>query len=365
MARNTLEIRLDLIQKNFELIQDYVKPLSLMAVLKANAYGLGSVEVGQALKEVGCSRFGVADVNEALELQHLNIPLQILGDIIDFEIPKLVSEDFIIPITSYENAQKVSQEAERQSKVASIHFLIDTGMGRLGMPIESSFETIQKVAELKGLSFDGIYSHFPHAYGDRQFSQQQVEKFTDLINKLESKNISFKEIHLANSDGLHNIESSVAQPFNMVRSGINLYGYYDLEGKHKFELHEVLSLKSKLVSVRELPQGATVGYGRTYTLSKSMKVGTVAIGYADGLPIEFSNKGRLVVNGVSCPIIGRVSMDYTTIDLSNADAEVGDDVLCLSESYDVNDWAKDSGTISYDIICSLGSRVKRVYLDGE
>ncbi|MCM8534828.1 MAG: alanine racemase [Lentisphaeraceae bacterium] len=365
MARNILEIRLDLIQKNFELIQKHVKPLSLMAVLKANAYGLGATEVGQALKEVGCSRFGVADVNEALELQHLEVPLQILGDIIDFEIPKLVSEEFIIPVTSYENALKISKEAESQNKKASVHFLIDTGMGRLGMPIDLSFETIQRVSSLKNLSFDGIYSHFPHAYGDRSFSEKQIEKFIDLLNKLKSQNISFGEVHFANSDGLHNIDASVEQPFSMVRSGINLYGYYDLEGTHKFELNEVLSLKSKLVSVRELPQGATVGYGRTYTLSKPMKVGTVAIGYADGLPIEFSNKGRLVVNGVSCPIIGRVSMDYTTIDLSNVDAEVGDEVLCLSEAYDVNDWAKDSGTISYDIICSLGSRVKRVYLNGK
>ncbi|MCM8531826.1 MAG: alanine racemase [Lentisphaeraceae bacterium] len=365
MARNILEIRLDLIQKNFEQIEEHVKPLSLMAVLKANAYGIGSIEVAQALKEVSCSRFGVADVDEALQLKHLNVPLQILGDIIDSEIATLVSEEFIIPITSYENALKVSKEAKRQNKFASIHFLIDTGMGRLGMPIESSFETIQQVSSLNNLSFDGIYSHFPHAYGDRPFSEQQVQKFTELVNKLKSKSISFQEVHLANSDGLHNIEASVDQPFSMVRSGINLYGYYDLEGEHQFNLNEVLTLKSKLVAIRELPQGATVGYGRTYNLSKEMRVGTVAIGYADGIPIEFSNKGQLVVNGVCCPIIGRVSMDYTTIDLSNVEAEVGDDVLCLSELYGVNDWAKDSGTISYDIICSLGSRVKRVYLDGK
>jgi alanine racemase len=192
----------------------------------------------------------------------------------------------------------------------------------------------------------------------------QVSFIKELLVQLQEVGVTFQEVHIANSDGVHNIDSSHKGPFTMVRTGINLYGYFDLEGRKRFNLTQVLTLKSKLIAIRELPKGTTIGYGRTFQLSRNTRVGTVAIGYADGLPIALSKKGFLSVRGMVCPIIGRVSMDYTTIDLTEVeDAEIGDDVICLGKSFEVNEWALQADTITYDIICSIGARVKRVYLE--
>lgn len=365
MARNTLEIRLDLIQKNYQNITNHVSPLKVMCILKANAYGLGAYEVAKALIAKGVERIGVADINEALELVGLNVEIQLIGDLIDQEIPKVIKEGFIAPITSYEQACKLSKEAKAQNKEIRAQFLIDSGMGRLGIPINIAFQEILKCYSLDGIKFDGIYSHFPYAYGDQYFSNDQVKAISNLINELSSSGIYFEDVHIANSDGIHNIRTSFSIPFNMVRTGINLYGYYDLEGEKQFPLSQVLTLKSVLISVRTLKAGTTVGYGRTYTLGRDMKIGTVAIGYADGMPINLSNIGHLIINGVKCPIVGRISMDYTTVDLSCVEAQPGDEVVCLGEGVNVSDWAKMSDTISYDIICSIGARVKRVYLNGQ
>ena len=364
MARNTLDIRLDLIQKNYRNISEHVHPLKVMCILKANAYGLGAYEVARALISEGVQRIGVADLNEALVLRNLDVEIQLIGDLVDQEIPRVVTEGFIAPVTSYEQALKISREAGSQHKTVRAQFLIDSGMGRLGILIEQAYEEIRKCIPLKNICFDGIYSHFPHAYGNLNFSDSQVNGLIGLVSKLSEGGIRFEDLHIANSDGIHNVDSSSATPFNMARTGINLYGYYDLEGQKKFPLAQVLTLKSRLISVRNLPAGTTVGYGRTFTLDKKMKVGTVAIGYADGMPISLSNRGHLIVKGVKCPIVGRVSMDYTTIDLSGVNAKPGDEVICLGEGINVSDWAEMSGTISYDIICSIGARVKRVYLNG-
>ncbi|MCH2204631.1 MAG: alanine racemase [Lentisphaerales bacterium] len=363
MARNTLEIRLDLIQQNYQNILNHVSPLQVMCILKANAYGLGALSVARALVEKGVKRIGVADVNEALELKDLGVEVQLIGDLVDHEIEAVVSEGFIAPITSYEHALKLNCEAEKQNRIVDAQFLIDSGMGRLGIPLEIAYDEILKCKGLGSLNLSGMYSHFPVAYGDQKFSGRQVDEVLGLVERLRASGLEFSELHMANSDGIHNVVSSRMQPFNMVRTGINLYGYYDLEGDKQFPLQQVLKLKSKLISVRELPAGTTVGYGRTFTLLGNMKVGTVAIGYADGMPISLSNNGFLLVNGVKCPIVGRVSMDYTTIDVSHVEATSGDDLICLGDGLDVSEWAKQASTINYDIICSIGARVKRVYLN--
>jgi alanine racemase len=362
MARNTLSIRLDLIQKNYKSICRFVAPLKVMAVLKANAYGLGAVPIAEALKLVGCRRVGVADIDEALELATTELEVQILGDLIDSEFSQVVSKGFIAPVTSYSQAKKLSSEALLQKKTVKVHFLIDTGMGRLGMPQGKAYEEIMKCKSLPNLECEGIYSHFPHAYVDASFSSNQLKEFSQLVSRLKEADVDFDSVHIANSDGIHNVGDSTNEPFGMVRTGINLFGYFDLEGQQQFDLHQVLELKSKLVSVRELAAGSTIGYGRTYRLDKKTKIGTVAIGYADGMPVNLSNNGSLIVDGQRCPIVGRVSMDYTTIDLSGVSAEPGDDVLCLGKDLDVDEWALKSGTINYDVICSIGARVKRVYL---
>jgi len=363
MARNRLEIRLDLIQENYRIIQKAVSPLKTMAVLKANAYGLGVSVIRDVLKKEGCSKFGVADVLEAEMIQDGESDIYILGDILPEEIPSAVNNQFILPLTSLDNAQLVSEYAIEQGIVVRCQVLLDTGMGRLGILSDSALEVILEIARLSNLDLVGIYSHFPYAYGDEKLSLEQIAKFRELLARLGEKSISFKEVHIANSDGIHNISAALKEPFNLVRTGINLYGCFDLEGERTLELTEVVALISRLVAVRNLPKGFSVGYGCTHVLESDKKIGTVAIGYADGLPISLSNKGYFLIDGVKCPIVGRVSMDYTTIDLSALpEVEVGQEVVCLGYGIPVSYWAESSNTITYDIICSIGNRVKRVYL---
>ncbi|MCM8525671.1 MAG: alanine racemase [Lentisphaeraceae bacterium] len=365
MARNRLEIRLNVIRQNYITIKNAVSPLATMAVLKADAYGLGASAIRDALKLEGCDKFGVADVNEALSINDSKSDIYILGDLLPEEIPQVISHSFIAPVTSLKNATLLSQEASKQGKIVSCQILLDTGMGRLGIPIAKALEEIQQMRDLQNIQLRGIYSHFPHAYGDQDFSVEQINKLKDLLAELKQAGLDFEEVHIANSDGIHNIKEALSEPFNIARSGINLYGCFDLEGARTLELEQAVRLVSRLVSVRTLPAGSSIGYGRTYKLEKDTLIGTVAIGYADGLPISLSNSGSLIVRGVRCPIVGRVSMDYTTVDLSKVpSAEAGDEVVCLGDGIPVSDWAESSKTITYDIICSIGNRVERVYLEG-
>ncbi len=362
--RVTLEIDLAQIRANYELIADSVQPLDVMAVLKANAYGLGVTPIAACLKDAGCYGFGVAEINEAVAVKDLGLPVQIVGGVLREELPAAIEYDIITAITDLESAKAASAEAQKQGKEAECHFLVDTGMGRLGILLAQAEEAIAEAVKLPGLRCTGIYSHFPFAYGDYDFSCHQTTAFVQLLDRLAARGITFERVHMSNSDGINNIESANQPPFNMVRTGINLYGCFDEEGRQTLPLKEVLTLKSRLVSVRDMPWGASLGYGRTCRLDKPTKVGTVAIGYADGLPLSMSNSGKVRIRGKDCPILGRVSMDYTTVSLDNVpEAEAGDVVVCLGDGITVADWADAKGTITYEIICSFGNRVQRQYLD--
>ena len=361
-SRKILEVSTSKLRQNYQTILKHVSPLKVLPVLKAGAYGVGAKEVAKILKEEGAPRFAVAELSEALDIKDLGLPIQIIGDVVHDEIPDIVKHDIICPITSFELAEELNSEAQRQNKSIEAQFLIDTGMGRLGVPLELAEELILKAQDLKNIHFTGLYSHFPHAYEDKDFSIGQVKKLNGIIKKLSSVGINFQDIHIANSDGLQNIHDSYQAPFTMVRTGLNLYGCFDMEGQRVLDLQEILTLKAKIVSIRELNKGETIGYGRTFTLSEKSRIATVAIGYADGLPISLSNKGHFISEGHKCPIVGRVSMDYTTV-LINEKLELkeGDFVTCLGESISVADWASSQNTITYDIICRLSQRIERVY----
>ncbi|MBN2449813.1 MAG: alanine racemase [Lentisphaeria bacterium] len=364
-ARVTLDIRLGTIRENYRVIAEAVAPLGVMAVLKADAYGLGVQPIAACLKEAGVSWFGVAELREALAIVSLGLPVQILGGVLAEEIPEAVSRGVILPVTDVGTARRISAAAARQGRTAEVHYLIDTGMGRLGIRSEQAEEVIAATVGLPGLRASGIYSHFPHAYGDYDFSCHQVHAFLQLVDRLAQRGITFQHLHMANSDGVHNIDLSRRRPFTMVRTGINLYGCFDMEGRRTLPLREALTLRSRLVAVRDLPWGVSLGYGRTCILDAPTRVGTVAIGYADGLPLAMSGgRGRVMIRGCACPILGRISMDYTTVSLAACpEAQPGDEVICLGDGISVAEWAAAKGTITYEIICSFGNRVQRRYSD--
>lgn len=363
-----LEINLNTLRENFKKIQEVVQPCNVIGILKANAYGLGVKKIAQTLNEAGVAGYGVAELNEALQIVEMGKPVQILGNILPFEIPDAVNANIILPINDYNTAKLISAEAVKQKKRAECHFLIDTGMGRDGMHHAEAVDVISKCAGLPNIDFRGIYSHFPMAYRQgSEITETQVKIFYKILEALKTKGITFDKIHIANSDAINNFPFTFHNPFNTVRTGINLYGSFDNEGQRILKLKSVLTLKTKLILIRDLPAGMTLGYGCTYKLLKDTRIGTISAGYADGLPLALSNRGYVLINGTLCPILGRVSMDYVTVSLENVpNAKTGDEVICLGgegpNSISMENWAQIKGTHAYEIICSFGSRVERRYV---
>ena len=366
--RVRLEVDLAELKSNLTKVQAAVAPSQVMGVMKADAYGLGARPIAETLVAGGVSRLGVAELNEALEVSDLGVPVQILGGLLPEEVGEAVDGDIVLPITDLSIAQRISDASVRSGKTTRCHVLVDTGMGRLGILLQEAESVIKKVARLPGIVLEGIYTHFPVAYqGGDAYTQRQIDTFLALLTALSEQGITFALIHCANSDAVNNVPQSRHTPFNLVRTGLNLYGAFDLEGKRILDMKSVLTLKTKLTAVRMLPAGMSIGYGCTYTCEHDMLVGTISAGYADGLPLALSNRGYVLLRGVPCPVIGRISMDYTTIDMRQVPAaEVGEDVICLggegAEAVSVEQWAQLKGTHSYDIVCSFGRRVQRCYV---
>ncbi len=369
MHRTQLYIDLKAIVHNYKQIQKKVQPAKVMVVLKADAYGLGMAPIANALEQAGASHFGVADVAEALQLKKVTSkPIQILGELLTEEIKLAVRLGIICPGGSEKIIKEISKEALRQKRIAKVHYLIDTGMGRLGIPISQAEKIILKTKDLPNIHIEGIYSHFPFANNSKHpINNKQIAEFRSL-----TKQFPFEIKHLANSDGINNLKRAY---FDMVRTGINLFGVFDLVGHRSYALKPALTLKTKLIANRLLKKDATIGYGCTHILKKDTQVGTIPIGYADGLPLACGNKGNILIRGKAYPIIGKISMDYTTIDLGKQKLPIGTNVIVVGKSkiplsqrkkkshldITIEDLAKIKSTHPYEIICSIGNRVKRIY----
>ena len=375
--RVQVEIDLKALVRNYRKIVAHVKPMKVLCVLKANAYGLGVAAYAKALAEAGCTMFGVAEPYEALELQKAlsrlpsrasrpSFDIQILSSVLPDEIPEMVKAGVILPITDLEEAKLVSAAAVKAKKVAKAHFKLDTGMGRLGILAKDALATIRAVKKLPNLDCEGIFSHCPMAFEPKDpYTKGQIRLFKSIVAAAAKEGIAFKKVHMAASDAINNFPETAKAPFTVVRTGINLHGSFDPYGRKALRVEPVLSLKTRVAQVRELPAGTTLGYGRTWCLAKPTKVATVSAGYADGLPLALTNRGFVFIGGRRCKIIGRISMDYTTVDVSGVKSvKPGDEVVCFGrcgkDSITPDDWAALKGTHAYDIICSLGNRVERV-----
>ena len=375
--RVQVEIDLKALVRNYRKIVAHVKPMKVLCVLKANAYGLGVAAYAKALAEAGCTMFGVAEPYEALELQKAlsrlpssvsrpSFDIQILSSVLPDEIPEMVKAGVILPITDLEEAKLVSAAAVKAKKVAKVHFKLDTGMGRLGILAKDALATIRAVKKLPNLDCEGIFSHCPMAFEPKDpYTKGQIRLFKSIVAAAAKEGIAFKKVHMAASDAINNFPETAKAPFTVVRTGINLHGSFDPYGRKALRVEPVLSLKTRVAQVRELPAGTTLGYGRTWCLAKPTKVATVSAGYADGLPLALTNRGFVFIGGRRCKIIGRISMDYTTVDVSGVKSvKPGDEVVCFGrcgkDSITPDDWAALKGTHAYDIICSLGNRVERV-----
>lgn len=359
------EIDLGAIEANFRLLESKLAPQGqLLAVVKADAYGHGAVPVAKRLQIAGVKHFAVARVSEGVELREAGIegPILVLGLVDSSELEAVVSCDLAVPVTELALAKSLAKEAGRQGKVAPVQVKVDTGMGRIGLFPKEVPAFVAELKALPELFIQGVYSHFATADCELAFAREQLSRFSALREELAPFKIPL--FHIANSAALFTLPDS---HFDIVRCGIALYGYLDLA--EATGLRPALSWKSRLRAVRELPKGATVSYGCTYRAEGPMRVGTVAVGYGDGYSRLLSNRGEMLIGGRRVPILGRVCMDQTMVDLTQlpeAEAREGAEVVLLgrqgSEEITAEELAGLMRTISYEVLCLVGSRVKRVYL---
>ena len=364
-----VEIDLDGLRANYRRIAAAVKPAKVLCVLKANAYGLGVEPYAAALAKTDCVGFGVAEPHEALQLLPFGKPVQILSSVLPDEIAPMVEAGVTLPVIDVPTAKLIDAAAKRAGRKAKVHFKLDTGMGRLGILAADAPRVIREVvATCPNLDAEGIFSHCPTAFDPAdEFANDQIALFKAILKDVAKDGITFRKIHIAASDAINNFPAAKRAPFNIVRTGINLHGSFDPKGRRALKLEPVLTLKTRIAQVRDLPPGTTLGYGRTWCLAKRTRIATISAGYADGLPLALTNRGHVLVKGQPCPVVGRISMDYTTIDISHVpDAKPGDEVVCLGghgkNAITPDDWGTLKGTHAYEIICSLGNRVERKYI---
>ena len=353
-GRAKLLVDCAVLRANVKALASAAPGCEVLCVVKADAYGVGAKVVVPALLEAGVRIFGVATLDEAEELRGCGAEVRLLSAVLPGEIPDAVAGAFTLPVIDWETARLIDAESARQKRRTAVQLAIDSGMGRVGIPLKEARETARRILELPNLQVTGLYSHFPKAEPGDRGSADQIAAMRALAGELK-----LPQCHIAASEGVLFFPEAVRGPFNLVRLGLAMYGVMPGPG-----LKGALKFTSVLAAVRECPAGGTVSYGRLHTLARPTRVGTVAAGYADGVPLALTNKGFFRVRGKLCPVLGRVTMDYTMIDLSGVPgACVGDEVELFTagsgDALDPVNWALFKRTHLWDILCSVSPRVVR------
>ena len=360
------EIDLKAIAYNYRQVKKAVgKNVRVMAVVKANAYGHGTVEVSAALEKEGVDYLGVATTDEAVRLRDYGIraPILILGSILPEEVEIAVKNDITITLCS-EDLLIPLRSAAIGEKKAKVHIKIDTGMGRIGVWHEEAINFIKNLQEEKSIIIEGIYTHFSSAGRDEFFTGYQIESFEKLLARIAEFDISIPLKHAANSIATVDFKRSHQ---NLVRPGLVIYGMYPKYNFPKLiKLKPALSLKTKIVYIKDTPPGRSISYGRTFITHKHTKIATLPIGYADGYDRNLSNRAEVLVKGRRAPIIGRVTMDQTMVDVGHIKGvKLGDEVVLIGrqgrDEIRAEKLARIAGTIAYEVVCSISNRVPRVY----
>ena len=364
------EIDLDKAAYNMKNIKKLVKDKEVIAVVKADCYGHGADDLAPVFLENGASRLAVAILTEGIELRKKNItaPIMILG-YTPLELgEELINNDIEQTVYDLEYAKKLSNIAERLGKKAKIHIALDTGMGRIGfIPNEESIEAVEKIASLNGIEIIGIFTHFSTADEyDKTYTNEQFKKIKNFISELEKRNINIPLKHVSNSGAIMDMPETY---LDAVRAGIILYGYYPSNevNKEKLDIKPILTLKTTVSHVKEVEEGTSISYGRTFITERKSKIATIPIGYADGYSRLLSGKAKVIINGKFAPVVGRICMDQCMIDVTDiGEVKVGDEVILLGEEgnlkFNADDFAEIMGTINYEITCMLKQRIPRVYI---
>lgn len=366
-----VEVELDAIRDNVTTIKGLLPPTCrVMAVVKAQAYGHGAVEVARAALEAGAGWLAVARVREAVQLRRAGIdaPILLLGPMAPAEIPTVVEQGIRPTLVGYEQAAAISDAALTVGRRLPVHVKVETGLGRYGAPLAELLELLPRMAGLPGLEIEGLCSHFATAdEADASYARSQLDAFLRGRDSLEGAGFSFPIAHMAASAAALGLGES---RLDMVRIGIALYGLYpSLHLGDRAALRPALSVHSRVARVFDLEPGQSAGYGRAFVARERTRAALVPIGYADGLPRSHSNRGFMLVGGRRAAIIGRVSMDQCVVEVGHCGpVSVGDPVVMIGrqgdETISCEEFAERSGTINYEVVTSLGERMPRVYRSG-
>lgn len=361
--RAEVDVRLGNLEGNTRALKEFSSPAGLLAVVKANAYGHGAEEVCRVL-EPYVRGFGVSDISEAVALRRSGVgkPILVFGRTHESSARLLCEFGITQTVFSEEYAKSLSLACPTGGRI-SVHIKTDTGMSRFGMGIEDAFVAVGRILRLKNLSVEGIYTHLAASDGrdlfDKAYTRRQIERFSELLARLENKGIVFPYRHCCASGGI----PVNAPEFNLVRAGLALYGCEPYKG-YPVPLREVMTLKSRIVSVKRLKKGSFIGYGCSEALEKDSFILVAAIGYADGYPRSLSGKGKVFVRGKPLRVIGRVCMDLLMLDGEDGEFEVGDEVgiFGFGTPVGISDFASSCGTIPYEVLCRISPRVPRRYI---
>lgn len=362
-----LEVDLDKVASNVRKLKAAAGAgVKVLAMVKANGYGCGAEMVSRTALDSGAEMLGVATVGEALSLRRsgFSCPILVFGRPREAELEAVVREEVLQTIFDLSLARQLDSVARKGRRKAKVHLNMDTGMGRVGLLPREIDGFLDGLASCANLVLDGVYTHFPVADADREFTQKQVQIFEEALKKIRGAGHRVSLVHVANTAALLN---RCCDMFDMVRPGISVYGLYGSAAvSRELALEEAISFKARVVQVKKISPGTSVSYGREFVAARETTIATVAAGYADGVPFRLARGGHVLISGRRFPIVGRVTMDMTMVDVGDySDVGVGDEVVIVGhggqESISVAEVAEKAGTIEHEVICGIGPRVPRVY----
>ena len=365
-----VEVDLDRFTANLRAVRELGgEGRELLLVVKADAYGHGATEIAEAAAAEGVALLGVATLHEGIQLRRAGsrLPIIVLSPLLPGEIAEAVAHQLDPTVCDLDFARRLSEAAMAAGRPQRIHVEVDTGMGRTGVLVEDAGDLIAGAGALPGLRIASVFTHFPDADAeDLAFSSDQVRRFDALLEALARRGLRPPRVHAANSAGTVNLPAS---HYDWLRVGLLAYGHLPPRSRSPVAVRPVMSFKSRLVQVRDLPAGAPVSYARSFVTTRPTRTGVVAVGYGHGYSWLLSNRGTMLARGRRVPILGRVTMDLTLVDLSAIpEAAVGDEVVLFGDQGDASlsleEVAAGSETIPYEIMCTIGKRVTRIYVRG-
>ena len=366
--RTRAEINLDNLVHNIRGIREKVAPARVIAVVKADAYGHGAVPVARRLVREGFGMFAVAQFQEAMELRESGIeqPILVLGRLFPEEIAEAAKAGLRVCVFGEEDLRWI--EAAHPVSPVRIHVKVETGMGRTGVLLEREPGFFDRLGRTKECVWEGLFTHFATAdEEDKTYAGLQISRFRELLARVRKENGGPQMVHMASSAAILDLPESY---FDAVRPGVLMYGHYPSKDvTRSIEARQVMSLKSYVAHVREMPEGHSISYGRRWVTPRKTKIAVVPMGYADGLSRRLTNAGEVLIRGKRYPMVGTVAMDYTMVHVGNDPVQVEDEVLLWGESsqgeIQASEVAEKIGTIPYELTCGISKRVRRVYTGTE